>query len=163
MGSIFLASELKKNGVEFVYDIVGDGHDIGQLYYLVDRFGLAQEVNVCGFQNREQVLAKLRNAHFMVQLSISEALSASLLEAQAFGVVPVVSNSDGIPEAVNFGNHGVMGELANVEEIAKDLIGLINDVKMYSLYSKAARNYVLSNFSVRHEVRRLMSLYHSLS
>ena len=163
LGSVLLASELKSNSIEFVYDIIGDGNDIGQLYYLVDRFGLNKEVNVYGFQNREQVLTKLKDAHFMVQLSISEALSASLLEAQAFGVVPVVSDSDGIPEAVNFGNHGIMGQLTNVKKIAKDLITLIHDADMYSWYSKTAMNYVRSNFSIKHEASHLMSLYHSLS
>jgi len=161
-GSIQFAKSLKDKNIPFVYDIFGDGNDLGQLYYLVDKYQLHNYVNIKGKIDNDGLLLQLPKYDFFVQLSISEALSVSVLEAQSVGLPCVVSNSDGLVEAVIRNKTAIVEDYLEIDKLVNSCIELWKNKDEYHNFSKNAINFVKSNFTVEHEVDKMVKLYQSL-
>lgn len=158
-GSIQFAILLKEKGVDFQYDIFGDGQDLSQLYYLVDRYDLKKHVNIKGKVDNDVLKSSLIDYDFFLQLSISEALSVSVLEAQSFGLPCVVSNSDGLKEAVIPNKTGICGNYNDLEYFVDETMKLWRNSEKYYQFSKAAIDFVNNNFTLAKEEERLKKMY----
>ncbi|MBN2559905.1 MAG: glycosyltransferase [Phycisphaerae bacterium] len=89
----------------------------------VARKGLSDRVTFTGMLNRQDVLVCLGRAKLLLQPSMSEGLSMSIIEALACGVPVVISTACNMPE-VESRNAGRVVE-PNRSDIAKALRGLI--------------------------------------
>ncbi|MBV1924497.1 MAG: glycosyltransferase family 4 protein, partial [Flavobacteriaceae bacterium] len=161
-GSVRLAKILKEKKIPFSYDLYGDGDDLTQLYYLRERNDLMDEINIKHKIDNIKLKQKLTDYDFFIQLSISEALPTSVLEAQSKGVPCVVSNSDGLPEAVLNGKTAIVDEYSNYTMFANAIIEVWNNKEKYYSFSKEAIKNSNDNFSTEIEVDKLMNLYKSL-
>lgn len=161
-GSIRFAKKLKDLNILFEYDIYGDGDDLGQLYYLVDKFDLKENVFIKGRVDNQILKDRLVAYDFFLQLSISEALSASVIEAQSFGLPCIVSNSDGIKEAIIPNVTGVCGDYYDLDYFVTETLKLWKDKEKYFQFSEKAIQYVNENFSLEKEVERTMIMYNEI-
>ncbi|MGM5470805.1 glycosyltransferase family 4 protein [Flavobacteriaceae bacterium LMO-SS05] len=161
-GCLRFAKTLKDKNIPFTYDFYGDGKDLAQLYFLVDRFKLGDQVSIHGKLDNETLKKRLSHYDFFVQLSVSEALSASVLEAQSVGLPCVVSNSDGLPEAVLPHQSAIVNDYFKIEEMAEACIALWKDKDRYYQFSEAAMTNSQSKFSTEMEAQKLMELYQHL-
>lgn len=162
--SLLFIKKLKNLGLDFEYHVVGEGPELGQLMYLINRLELNETVVYHGYQKAGEIAKFLEKSHFILQLSISEALSASLLEAQAKGLVPIVFDSGGIPEAVSVANtsSALMAELGDLDSLLKQFMEIVENPEIYHTKSKAALNVVRSKFALSYEAESLRSVYHDL-
>lgn len=158
-GSIRFAKKLKELNIPFEYDIYGNGEDFGQLYYLVDKFNLKENVHIKGRVENAILKEKLVEYDFFIQLSISEALSASVIEAQSVGLPCIVSNSDGIKEAIIPNETGISGDYYDLDYFVTETMKLWKDKNKYYEFSSKAIAYVNDNFSLEIEVERTMKMY----
>ncbi|HEX9827187.1 MAG TPA: glycosyltransferase family 4 protein [Flavobacteriaceae bacterium] len=161
-GTVRFAKALQNAGIPFVYDIYGDGPNLEQLYYLVDRYGLQDCVCIKGKVDNADLKEKLPKYDFFVQLSLSEALSASVIEAQAAGLPCVVSDSNGLPEAIIENKTAIMDHYTHIENLANSCIALWQDQERYYSFSSHAIRFVNTHFTVEKEVERLETLYKNL-
>ena len=162
--SLLFIKKLKNLGIDIEYHILGSGSNTGQLMYLINRLELNKIVFAHGYCEPETVTNHLDSSCFILQLSISEALSASLIEAQAKGLVPIVFDSGGIPEAVTLNNKtsALMAELGDIDSLIEQFLELLKNPHLYSIKSETALEVVKSKFMMDHEVNRLRSIYNSL-
>lgn len=158
-GSLQLAKKLKEKGVNFEFDIYGDGHDLGQLYYLIDRFQLQEHVFPKGKVENEVIQQKLAEYDFMIQLSLSEAFPTTIIEAQSKGVPCVVSNSGGLCETGIENETIIVNNYNQIDFFADETIKLWKDKERYYSFSAKAIDFVNDNFSTEKEVGRLIDLY----
>ena len=161
-GHIQFANILKKKNIAFEYDIYGEGKDLDQLYYLVDRYNLQSFVNIKGKISNEALQNVFVNYDFCVQLSISESLGMSVIEAQSKGVPCIVSDAGGLPEVVLEGETGLIGKLDELATLVDSCIELWSDAEKYASYSKKALHHVNSRYTLAHELMRLEKLYVSI-
>jgi glycosyltransferase involved in cell wall biosynthesis len=161
-GCVRFAKTLKDKNIPFSYDFYGDGKDFAELYFLVDKFNLNDEVHIHGKIDNDTLKQQLPLYDFFVQLSISEALSASVLEAQSVGLPCIVSASDGLPEAVVANKTAIVKTYDNVEEMANACVALWKDEDLYFKYSEAAIRHSHEKFSTTAEAKKLHDLYTSL-
>ena len=161
-GTVQFAKILKDKNINFQYDIYGDGEDMGQLYYLVDRYDLTQHIAIKGKVDNDVLKSKLVDYDFFVQLSFSEAFPTSVLEAQSLGLPCVVSDSGGLPEAVLKNKTAIVCDYSENEKMVQKCLEIWNDKELYFEYSKNAIEYVNTNFTLRHEQERLTKLYNDL-
>ncbi|GGD14964.1 glycosyltransferase family 4 protein [Flavobacterium orientale] len=161
-GSILLAKKLKDKEINFEYDIYGDGHDFGQLHYLVDKYELSGYVNIKHKIANKDLKQILPRYDFFLQLSLSEALPTSILEAQSLGVNCVVSDTGGMPEVVNQGKVGVISTFDDYDYFVNQILNLWEDEEAYFYSSKKAIDFVNSNFTIELETERLNKLYKTL-
>lgn len=163
MDCIRLAKSLKEKGIDFQYDFYGDGNDFGQLFYLIDRYELSDFVFAKGKIDNDRLKEIYSEYDFIVQLSISEALPATIMEAQAKGIPAIVSDSGGLPEAIIPGISGICHSSSNIEKIVDDLTRIWKDRNLYYQFSKASIDFANETFSSQKEIERLKALYQTLS
>lgn len=156
------AKTLKEKNIPFSYDIYGEGNDLSQLYYLIDRYNLEGFVFPKGVVKNTNLKEKLRSYDFFVQLSLSEAFPTTVLEAQSFGVPCIVSSVDGLPEAVLNNKTGIIDYADSLEILAERCLDIWNDKEKYKQYSENGINFVNANFSIENEIERLSKLYDNL-
>lgn len=161
-GTVRFAMLLKQNGVNFKFDIFGDGEETPQLMYLINRYNLNEEINVKGAVDNNYLKKIFLNYDFMVQISISDALPASVLEAQSNGLPVIVSNSDGLPEAVIPNVSAIVSDYYNLEYFVNECLRIWSNEDVYFGYSKAAIDYSHNNFSVDSEENKYVSLYRKI-
>jgi len=161
-GCVRFASELKKQGVPFSYDIFGDGKDLAQLYFLVDKYNLTDVVHIKGKINNDELKSRLTDYDFFLQLSFSEALPTTILEAQSAGLPCVVSNAGGIPEAVLKNETALVEDYMEINKLATDCSALWNDKERYYSFSKKSIEHCNQYFATPVECEKLIALYEKL-
>jgi glycosyltransferase involved in cell wall biosynthesis len=162
-GTVFFAKLLKDRNVDFEFDIYGDGGDLGQLHYLIERYELANYINVKGMVDNDILKEKLVNYDFFVQLSLSDALPTSVIEAQSIGLPCIVSNSGGLPEAVINNVTGIVGDYNNLDFLVAETIDLWNNEVKYHDFSEKAILNANENFSIEVEFEKLNNLYQEIT
>lgn len=153
---------LKQKNVPVVYDVYGDGADLGQLYYLRDKYNLNNEVNIFGKISNEQLKEGLKTYDFILQLSHSESLGMSVIEAQSFGVPAIVSDNGGLPEIILDRKNGFVVDLDDFEGVLNDVKSVWGDDSVYTEMSQTAIDRSHQNYSLENEIERLTSLYLNL-
>lgn len=161
-GNIRVIRTLLDKGLNVYYDIYGYGHDIGQLYYLIDYHNLQNNVNIMGKVDNRTYKENLKNYDFYLQLSLSESLSISAIEAQAHGIPCIISNAGGMPETIINEESGFTLDYFDIEKAADKIIDLANNNEKYFSFSSAAINHVKNSFVNAIEVQKHLELYKSL-
>jgi len=161
-GHIQFAKTLKDRGILFSYDIYGGGSDIDQLYFLVDKYQLQDVINIKGKVENSVLRDELPNYDFFVQLSVSESLGMSVIEAQSCGVPCVVSNSGGLSEIVIKDKTAIVEDYNNISNLVDSCLDLWKNQNAYYTYSQNAITHVNSKFTIQEEFNKLESLYNHL-
>ncbi len=78
------------------------------------------------------------------------------------GVVPIVTNVGGNPELVVDGESGFIVEPGDAGAIRDALLQLYNDRELLSRISEAARQRVLTEFTVEKTARETIAVYRDL-
>ncbi|MGF7231477.1 glycosyltransferase family 4 protein [Arachidicoccus sp.] len=100
-----------------------------------------------GLYGKDKAL-EFESAHFFLLPSyyINEGQPVSVLEALAYGCVPIVTNYRLIPMMVNIHN-GVFVNPKSPNEIAESIKKLVLDSEKYEIMSKSGIDYYLNNFT----------------
>lgn len=133
--------------------------DEAQVLFFIDKLGINQNVKLAGKVNPADYVKILESNNFYIQTSDSEALSASVLEAQSYGLPAVISNSGGLPETIIDGKTGFTTKPFEHIRIADLIVELFRNEKMYNSFSKEAIKNIKSNFTLDGEIKKLRKLY----
>ena len=117
--------------------LAGDGPDREMAEREVERLGIKDRVRFIG--KVEDVAQVLRWADLFLLPTISESFGLAALEAMATGVPVIGSRAGGLPEVVEHGVTGYLGEPENVAEMAEGALNLLRDQARYRVASAAAR------------------------
>jgi glycosyltransferase involved in cell wall biosynthesis len=117
--------------------IIGDGPERNKLEKLVAELNLQQHVRFTGFLSGK-VLAQQLNRHriLLVPSLYGEAFGNVVLEGMACGCLPIVSDSDGLPDAV--GNAGLVFQRGSVEDLANTIWRVIHSPELEQQLRQAA-------------------------
>lgn len=162
-GNLRTIKFLVEKNVNVHYDIYGDGPDSEQIFFLIDKYKLWSNVSYHGRIDNSILKEKLSSYDIFLQLSHSEALPTSVLEAQSFGLPAIVSDSGGLPEAILPEESGFCIPAYASELAATLILRLYKTPEQYHSFSKAAIYNVQKKFSIDNEVRRLTKLYNKLT
>lgn len=94
------ARELKRRGLSFSYEIIGDGEDVERLRNAIHDGGLEGTVALQGPRDPREIPDALARADIFLLPSVNEGAAGALLEAQAAGLPVVSTRVGGIPESV---------------------------------------------------------------
>lgn len=165
---LYVAKKFKEEfGSEFIFDIIGDGPLKPEVLRFIKENEL-DNVRLLGKRCQEEIIKALQKALVFFAPSKTayngdaEAFGIVFIEAQAIGV-PVVSYAHGgIPEAVSHGQTGLLCEEGNKNDLYKNLKLICTDVDYRIFLSKNCRKYVLDNFSLEKQNRKLEKIYESI-
>lgn len=99
---IDLARLLVSDGKEYLYTMIGDGHQSDQLAERIREYNLADHFTMTGFLESEKVKKNLSNLSVLVIPSVSEPFGLVALEATARGVPVLITENAGVNEYLPF-------------------------------------------------------------
>ena len=124
--SISAMKKLKEAGVNFIYNIIGSGSEFERLKFAVHQCGLDDRVFFLGSKGHKEVLEMMRESDIYIQTSLQEGFCVSVLEAQATGLLSIVSDADGLKENVIDGKTGWIVKRREPKAFAEKIIEVIN-------------------------------------
>lgn len=99
-----------------------------------------ERVETLGFVDHDDVLGELARTDVLLSTSLHETFGLAVLEAMAYGAVPVGYRCGALPELVDSDRHGVLVDIGDHASLARALIELASDrTRLATLGERAAR------------------------
>jgi glycosyltransferase involved in cell wall biosynthesis len=143
-------------------NITGDGPDMSRLKSLVDELNLGDVVTFNGRVTKQELYTLYSQSDIFLLFSEYESYSIALLEAMAFGLVPIVTSVGGNPDIVDEEAGYLLAYPADADEVAAILRGLVSNTKLLKQKGEKARNKALKDFDLEIQVKRLIGIYQSV-
>lgn len=154
-------SLLKQRGFKIEYTIVGTGAELERLIYAAYQFDLAEEVKFVGVIPHEDVATKMATSDIYIQYSVQEGFCNAVLEAQAAGMLCVVSDAEGLSENVLHEITGWVVPKRQPELLATQLETLIKlPETILKSTSERAVNRVIDEFNLEKQQNAFEAFYH---
>jgi glycosyltransferase involved in cell wall biosynthesis len=138
--------------------LIGEGPQRELLEELIQKYEVGKEVELLGYMPHNKLLPYYQQADLFVMPSINEPQGIVALEAMACGLPVVASNVGGIPEMVQHGKTGMLVPPAEPESLAKAIVDLFANERMYHSYSTCALNAV-NKFSWAQNISRYINIF----
>lgn len=118
---------LLKYNIDFEYHIVGGGEYEEAIKYSVYQNSLTKKVVFKGRLEQDQIIDEMKWADLYLQPSIQEGFCNSVLEAQAMGLLCIVTDAEGLSENIINGKTGWVVPKRNHKAILDKILYVINE------------------------------------
>ena len=153
-------SILKKQGLDFHYNIIGSGDMNDELLFTIHQLNLSENVTLLGKKEHHEVIEYYNNASIYIQYSISEGFCNAVLEAQAMRLLCVVSDAEGLSENVLHNETGWVVPKRNSILLSEKLIEIINlPQHRQQQITDSARKRVLKQFNLEEQAIAFQKFY----
>ncbi|WP_178984756.1 glycosyltransferase family 4 protein [Winogradskyella helgolandensis] len=153
-------SSLKQEGIDFRYQIIGDGEDKESILFAIYQLGLKKEVSLLGVKTSKEVKDYMDNSMIYMQYSQSEGFCNAVLEAQAMGLLCIVSDAEGLSENIKDDETGWVVPKRQPKLLAKTLESVIElDPMVKSQFSKRAVERVQQEFTLQQQQAKFVAFY----
>ena len=137
--------------------MVGDGPEKEKAEFLCEELGILDKVIFFG--NSNEIDKILSYTDLFLLPSETESFGLAALEAMAWSVPVISSNSGGLPE-VNFeGVSGYLSNVGNTDEMAENALRILNDNATLNKFKKNALS-VAKQFDIKNILPLYEELYH---
>jgi len=130
--------------------IIGDGPE---KLFVIESVKNCQNIHYLGYQPKEKTIPLIRGSKLLIQPSIAEGISATLLEAMACNTPVIATNVGGNVELFS-NDSGILIEPENPEELLNQIVSIIDDEEKLEKISKLAfsevQNYAWSNIGQKY-------------
>lgn len=126
--------------------LVGEGSHRDEYARLAGELGITDRVIWAGQTDPLPFYQNVFDVNVLA--SRNDAFPLTLLEAAGCGLPSLAANVDGIPEAIDDGQTGLLFEPGNPYALAEKMIALIDEPQLCKTLGAAARSRALSCFSV---------------
>lgn len=153
---------LKNEDADFHYTVIGDGEERERLLFATKQLGLKDRVTFVGKLPQHEILKYLAGSDIYLQYSIEEGFCNAVLEAQAMGLLCVVSDAEGLSENILHEKTGWIVPKRNpVALVAKIKAILQATPEERDRISKAASERVSTHFSLEQQRCSFITFYNS--
>jgi colanic acid/amylovoran biosynthesis glycosyltransferase len=158
-------ARLRKRGVAFRCEILGEGPERAELEARVRRHGLEDVVSLPGQLPHPEVIGRMRAARLLVHPSSGpgDAVPTVIKEAAALGTPVVASRVAGIPELVLDGETGLLVPQNDPEALAEAITRVLGDPDVAARLAKAGRAHVERTLDIEALTRQLADVMRDLA
>ena len=125
-------SLLMDKQINFEYHIVGEGNYREAITYAIHQLNLTDNVILTGQISHQEVKKQMEWADIYLQPSIQEGFCNAVLEAQAMGVLCIVTDAEGLSENVVNGETGWVVLKRSPEKMVEVIFSIL-DMSIHSL------------------------------
>jgi sugar transferase (PEP-CTERM/EpsH1 system associated) len=152
------AEILVQRGIDVHLLFVGSGPELGSLQQRVAGSAtLRGRVSFCGAV--ENIAPLLNAMDVLVQASICEGMSNTILEAMSTGVPVVATDVGGNPEVVEEGVCGLLFHPRDAQGLAARIERLVHNSILRDHFCRAARERVVERFNLEHMLNQYSDLH----
>ncbi len=146
--------------LDFRYTIIGEGADEERLRFAAYQLGIADKVIFAGRQPHDKIATYLSEADIYLQPSVQEGFCNAVLEAQAGGLLCIVSNAEGLPENVENGKSGFVVPKRDPEVLAEKInyVLSLSDAERQDISDYAVER-VRTKFDVKDQINQFILFY----
>lgn len=138
--------------------IVGNGPEEN---FVVESIKNYKNIHYLGYQPKEKTIPLIRGSKLLIQPSLAEGISATLLEAMACKTTVIATNIGGNIELFENNKTGILIEPENSEELLKEIISLLNDPPKLEQISNFAFDHV-QQYNWSNIGKKYLNLYEKL-
>jgi len=151
---------LKQQDIPFHYTIIGDGDEHERLVFAAHQLNILDCITFAGKLSHKQVKAKLEAASIYIQYSIQEGFCNAVLEAQAMGLLCIVSNAEGLAENVLDGKTGWVVPKRQPKALAQKIknVHQMSDATKIQIIA-AAKARVKTTFNLNQQHQAFINFY----
>ncbi len=167
--AIEAVARLASSGRRIKYDVIGgDGGLRSDLEQLIEDLGVWAYVRLLGWENHDEVLRSLQNAHILVTPSVTatngdqEGIPNVIKEAMALGLPVISTLHSGISELVEDGVSGFLVPERDVDSLADRLAYLIDHPERWPEMGRQGRNIVKKHYDINKLNDKLVEIYQRL-
>lgn len=153
---------LKQRGMDVQLTIIGEGPLRDELSVLVKKLDLTNEVEFTGAVDNLLLPQYLHQCNFYVSMPITEGASASLLEAMACGLYPIVTDLPGNRAWIENGVNGSLVPVDDVAELAESFLWVCHHSDYAVQAVKRNRAMVEANADYDRNMQVIANRYHEL-
>ena len=154
-----------RDGINFLYSIVGTGPLEAELQSLVEDLGIGSQVRMLGGRTQLEIHELMEHAHVFLLTGVRasdgrvENQGLVIQEAQAMELPVVVSDIGGAPEGMVDGETGLLVPERNIEAIASCLRRLYESPDLRRRMGQAGKIFVEGRFGIQETTKRLLEEY----
>ena len=163
-GNLLFIKKLKDIYPNLKYTIYGYGDNLhrSQILYIADRFKILDIIDIKDRIPNIEMKKVYKKFNFLLQLSISESLGVTILEAMQQGLIPITSNTGGIKDIVRNGHTGISEKYYEIDKLILSFIKVYQSFQKYEEISKNCINFINQNYENDLECQKLNTLYNNI-
>lgn len=151
---------LKKEKINFSLTVIGDGEEKERLIFAANQYGILNNINFTGKLPQAEVRQYLKVSNLYVQYSIQEGFCNAVLEAQAMGLLTIVSDAGGLSENVLHNQTGWVVPKRHPNLLSEQIKAVTKlSFKERSRISKNAMNRVQNDFNLEQQLHLFLKFY----
>ncbi|RMF60946.1 MAG: glycosyltransferase family 1 protein [Calditrichaeota bacterium] len=137
--------------------LVGDGKEEEHIRALTKKLGLMERVHFLGYQ--QNIYPILGTMDIIVQPSLWEGLSLTLLEAMGMGRAIVATETEGNTDLLEDGKTALLVPPKDIEALAQAMEKLVVSQEMRQQIGNAAREYFRATNNLADMSKKVLNLY----
>jgi len=144
------------------YLVIGDGEYRAALMEIARKLGIEKVVTFAGRLEHAVLASHLSASHIYVSMQPSDGVSASLLEAMACGVFPIVVDNEANRLWIKDGENGFLVPAEDSSAFAKKVVLAFKDPALREKARKINEAFVVENMSIGVNIRKAATCYSRL-
>ena len=101
-----------------------------------------KNIHYLGYQNKENTISLIRGSDILIQPSLKEGISSTILESMACGTIVITSNVGGNIELIENGINGIIKDPNDSDSFVEEIITLFNNTVLQQSLENQAQNTV---------------------
>lgn len=152
--------KLREKGINVRYTIIGDGEDRERLLFAAHQLGIIDSVIFEGKVKSDFIPEYFKTHSIYLQPSVQEGFCNAVLEAQAGGLLCVVSDAEGLQENVLHNKTGWVVKRRDEESIVAAIVNIVNmDEGAKVKIKDNARRRVQQEFTLEKQIAAFADFY----
>jgi colanic acid/amylovoran biosynthesis glycosyltransferase len=163
-----LAQLWHRDGINFLYSIVGTGPLEGELRSLAESLGISEKVRMLGGKTQAEIRELMEKSHVFMLTGVRatdgrvENQGLVIQEAQAMELPVIVTNIGGAPEGLVDGETGFLVPERDVDAISDRIREIHDDPARAKAMGRAGRLFVEGRYGITETTERLLEAYAGL-
>lgn len=143
----------------FQYLICGDGEYKNELQNIADSLEIGNHVKFLGRINHQLLPSLLGSSDIYISMQPSDGVSASLLEAMACGVFPIVTDIQANRYWIDHGVNGFLVKVNDHQTLAKSIVSALGNQKLRDEAKERNLKLINERGSMRKNAEKTIEMY----
>ena len=157
-GIDYLIEIAKKLSSDIQLLILGTGPEEQKIRELTKTL---KNIHYLGYQSKENTISLIRGSDILIQPSLKEGISSTILESMACNTVVIASNVGGNAELIENNINGILVELKETDSFIEQITTLLNNVELRESLENQALNTV-KKYDWSHVGNLYLKIYESV-